>query len=278
MLTRPSSHTSSLYASFILQVYRRFQITFMSSSAALEFIDAIRTICPCKANPNPGPAHDITTTRTFNAHPDACQNVIKTRQNVLSQGQGQGQGNSTARISTSQAPPTPRGTYQSFQTPFPSSRGFTLPTPHLTSLSASSPVRGVPAGVPINSTRFESNCLTDQYSCTSLPLPTIQDLQKQASLPSSSPPTSSAKTSNTNQPHVSSAGDDAAVNPNAGAFLASLTEEAKLYSLPRTVLEQVIGDVVHEDGFAKLLENIDSMWGVKTLLGIGTRDAESCNI
>jgi len=58
------------------------------------------------------------------------------------------------------------------------------------------------------------------------------------------------------------------VDTNNSALLTSLTEPTKLYSLPRTTLEQLVGDVVREDGFMRLLESIDSMWRVKTFVGV----------
>jgi hypothetical protein len=47
-----------------------------------------------------------------------------------------------------------------------------------------------------------------------------------------------------------------------------LTEPTRLYNLSCTALEQLVGDVVREDGFVRLLENVDSMWRVKSFVGV----------
>lgn len=97
--------------------------------------------------------------------------------------------------------------------------------------------------------------------------PIIQDLQKQVSLPNSSPPTSSGRSgADTNKSHI--ANSNTIVDANNSAILTSLAEATELYSLPRTTLEQLVGDIVREDGFVKLLESIDSMWRVKTFVGV----------
>ncbi|KDQ30524.1 hypothetical protein PLEOSDRAFT_166014 [Pleurotus ostreatus PC15] len=43
--------------------FRRFQITFASSNSALEFINSIRNVCPCKVNPLPSNANTVTPIR-----------------------------------------------------------------------------------------------------------------------------------------------------------------------------------------------------------------------
>ncbi|KDQ30517.1 hypothetical protein PLEOSDRAFT_166010 [Pleurotus ostreatus PC15] len=43
--------------------FRRFQITFASSNSALEFINSIRNVCPCKVNPLPSNANTVTSIR-----------------------------------------------------------------------------------------------------------------------------------------------------------------------------------------------------------------------
>ncbi|KAF7437094.1 hypothetical protein PC9H_003928 [Pleurotus ostreatus] len=43
--------------------FRRFQITFASSNSALEFINSIRNVCPCKVNPLPRNANTVTPIR-----------------------------------------------------------------------------------------------------------------------------------------------------------------------------------------------------------------------
>ena len=108
----------------VSQVHRRFQITFMSSSAVLEFIDTIRTICPCKANPLPGPAPVLARNTT------AVANIRSTAGSVTAD-QTRNQG-----IRPSGPPPLPappafltgsiQGSTHGLHVPFPSSQGVAL--------------------------------------------------------------------------------------------------------------------------------------------------------
>lgn len=40
----------------VSQTYRRFQMNFKNAADAISFVDAIRPVCPCKANPTAAPA------------------------------------------------------------------------------------------------------------------------------------------------------------------------------------------------------------------------------
>jgi hypothetical protein len=93
----------------------------------------------------------------------------------------------------------------------------------------------------------ESQAVRSIYPTTQPANPIIQDLQKQISLPSSSPPTSSASASNNLSLHATS------TDSNSDAILSSLQESSDLYDLPLATLEKLVGDVVREDGFAKLV-------------------------
>ncbi|KAF8070674.1 hypothetical protein FPV67DRAFT_1561418 [Lyophyllum atratum] len=267
-------------------IYRRFQITFLSPVSALEFIGAINTVCPCKANPSADPVP-----RTMNPPP-----VLINMASSQTQRQG-----AIAYTSTTVAPPASISTIaeqsrHDYQVPLSSSQ-------YLASKSSMRPNTYSSSPLPVETNDFQVSS-----SSTSLPafqkpgsngfathnvsgptthanqfpqhpiIPRIQELQQQTPLPSSSPPTSSAKSASSFHGLItppSTAGGE--VPPNvipglsadpASAILASLRESTSLYDLPRTTLEQLIGDVVREEGFPKLLEDISSMWGVKSYVGI----------
>ncbi|KAH9839357.1 uncharacterized protein C8Q71DRAFT_722305 [Rhodofomes roseus] len=60
------------------------------------------------------------------------------------------------------------------------------------------------------------------------------------------------------------------VDPPASAsldILSALEETRSIYNLSRGELEDLVAKVVREDGFAKLLEKVDSMWAIKECLG-----------
>lgn len=241
----------------VFQVHRRFQITFLSSSAVLEFIDAIRTICPCKANPIPGPGpapgpvpprNTTMAMQTFN--PPSDTRMTPSYTTTVEQPR---QDNPLSGLPSSLGPPLfpPRSIQEpthGLQIPFSSSQGFALTSEP--NVYQSSPLQGLAS----TSSQLQTH-------------PIIQDLQKQVSLPNSSPPTSSGRSgADTNKSHI--ANSNTIVDANNSAILTSLAEATELYSLPRTTLEQLVGDIVREDGFVKLLESIDSMWRVKTFVGV----------
>jgi hypothetical protein len=134
------------------QVHRRFQVTFMSSSAVLEFIDAIRTICPCKANPIsvPAPAApalarpgDTTTAmRTFKTPLDARPTPTP----AITAEQMPNLDNLPVGPPSSLGPPAfpPRRIQEpihGLQIPFSSSQGFALTSEP--NVYSSSPLRGL---------------------------------------------------------------------------------------------------------------------------------------
>ncbi|KAI0341868.1 hypothetical protein BDW22DRAFT_1429388 [Trametopsis cervina] len=51
-------------------------------------------------------------------------------------------------------------------------------------------------------------------------------------------------------------------------IIAALQEETALYKLPRKELEFLVASIVREEGFAQLLESLDSLWKVKAFVGI----------
>lgn len=252
--------TSSL--SNILQVYRRFQITFMSSSAVLEFIDAIRTVCPCKANPSTTPGQDATVdTRTI-LNPSTSIRLPLPANTRGIPSQLQHRHTSLAYIPqnlTAQPPMFPRTqtSTSDFQAPLSSPQILTSSAPQaetrthvFSSLSSEtstlqSPLAPVSRG--LNGDLFDAarqiGPENQAARVSTYPSPIIQDLQKQTSLPSSSPPTSSASN------NVSLRLTDS----DSNAILSSLREGSALYDLPQATLEKLVGDVVREDGFLKLV-------------------------
>ncbi|KAF4605476.1 hypothetical protein EYR40_004260 [Pleurotus pulmonarius] len=53
---------------------------------------------------------------------------------------------------------------------------------------------------------------------------------------------------------------------DASSLLSAVRESTKLYDLSSCELEDLVGRVVCEEGFSKLLQRVDSMWRVKGLL------------
>jgi hypothetical protein len=130
-------------------VYRRFQITFLSSSAVLEFIDAIRTICPCKANPVPGivpgPALALSKAKqTFKAPVDNQSTPIAS---ILTAERAKNQVNLPSGLPASLGPPITSLRDIPSQNLQTSSQVFALTTSE-TNVYPSSPLRGLASCVP----------------------------------------------------------------------------------------------------------------------------------
>ncbi|KAG6885906.1 hypothetical protein C0993_007924 [Termitomyces sp. T159_Od127] len=80
--------------------------------------------------------------------------------------------------------------------------------------------------------------------------PPIHDLHQQTSLSDSSPPSSSATSTRLS---TGAPGDSDAKKQLSSALLASIRQSTRLYDLSRTELEQLVGEVVREEGFAELV-------------------------
>ncbi|GLB37657.1 hypothetical protein LshimejAT787_0407080 [Lyophyllum shimeji] len=256
--------------------YRRFQITFLSAVSVLEFINAISTICPCKANPSTN-----GVLRPMN--PPSAPIVMPNSQHHHG---------SIAHIPANCPPPAPPATMvqqprHPLQASFSSSPSLAFQSSVQPTVYSSSPLRvetsdfripssstALPAleqpGVNAPTTDHLAQSMTYSKQFSQPPTNTrVQDLQQQTSLPSSSPPASSARSAHHNgltTPTSTASGELPA--DQASAIVASLRESTSLYDLPRAALEQLIAEVVREEGFPKLLEDISSMWRVKSFVGI----------
>ena len=223
-----------------IQAYRRFQITFFSSVSVLEFIKTISSVCPCKANPAPNPAP-----RTMNPPPAPQQ-----------QHQGLAQAPSMVSQSTPSVHTTlPKHMYN-YQSSLTSSSSLPFPQ-HSMTLSSHGEIAQTqtPLSYPLGQQSTGNTRPESSFQCTQpSPNPHIHEIQHQTSLPESSPPSSSARSGN-DDPNGLHRPSDAPGDGGTGspsALLASLRESTCLYDLPRTQLEQLVGEVVREEGFVKL--------------------------
>ncbi|EGO25672.1 hypothetical protein SERLADRAFT_407970 [Serpula lacrymans var. lacrymans S7.9] len=240
-------------------VYRRFQITFLSPTAALQFIDAIRTVCPCKANPS-----TQTPVRNQTMHTDLSR--PRTSTGLMSQT------NTLIRTQTSHsAAPIPKRARLTYDGAFsrPSNPGrLNLETStdlHVPSFTTSTPSRQM----------LPNNDNTSQISSSSVTLSSSSSREMiNPDCDSSQPSYASRNDSDMMPPPPlpSSAPRPVEVTgpqvPDAftSEFLASLRETPALYDLPQAELEDLVGHVIREEGFAKLLDALDSMWKVKGFL------------
>ncbi|KAG6813368.1 hypothetical protein H0H92_011634 [Tricholoma furcatifolium] len=95
----------------------------------------------------------------------------------------------------------------------------------------------------------------DRISCTTTKIDVLPIQRQTTTLPNPSPPASSAKSDVDNvidKASETTSGSVTGTSSTSTEFLASLRESTQLYDLPRTQLEQLIGEVVREEGFPKL--------------------------
>ncbi|KAH9951531.1 hypothetical protein B0H21DRAFT_684747 [Amylocystis lapponica] len=245
------------------RVYRRFQITFQSASWASGFIDMVRFVCPCKANPPPPPTARIPPRPTIeNALPALPQNTFD--------------------IASSQVPADRLSASGLFSRATPNSSDDVRPSSAVTASSAmgiyhsSDPVRPQPEP----RVQPQAPPSLEQQSHVSQPpsvLHPTRTASPASSAPAPQPPPaaySSSVSSMAPPPAPPSSCDPEPVPSHPGpntldkqGFLASLEEAPSLYGLPRGDLERLVTKIVREEGFAKLLEDLDSMWNIKGFLG-----------
>ncbi|KAJ7681764.1 hypothetical protein B0H17DRAFT_1075604 [Mycena rosella] len=225
------------------KVYRRFQVSFATAASALQLVEAIRDVCPCKPTESNGQERKKTV-----AVPLASRQV---HQSVVPNAWQKTAPHPTApvpipvqRVPTMRTIPVPDApaVFTSSPSPLLSSQPE-LPPP----FSASS--RGAPASSPYRPWYPAPNA-TQPPASTSKPLP--------ASFPDSSPPPSSADSVMMPPPPP--------LPPSAETLIAALREATGLYDLSHAALERLVGDVVREDKFVNLLDSMSSMWAAKALL------------
>jgi hypothetical protein len=245
----------------LLQVYRRFQISFQSVSEALGFIDSIRPVCPCKINPlsviqGISQTHTLVPARQPAIRPQAANasSILPDRGSALSYpavpsihlNSGQ------TKLTTSAHQPPSAFTLSSsplnHQSPSDphSSLGLNITnspnsSPTFDPIQTNRPDQTLPQALHSAQIHFPSTHNTSptliSYPSSSLPMASSE----QSSGSSGQPPNTaqSVKENNTQQ--------------TANAILASITETASVYDLPVSSLERLVGEIIREDGFVQLV-------------------------
>lgn len=256
----------------ILKTYRRFQITFGSNESAAQFIDAIRNVCPCKLNNPPAPGQNTTI------NPSNTQRKFADNPTLQSSDIAQ----STSKPNISLQKPTLRPSamqntsilpIERSSSPGPSSSSdfaiSSLQTPRVTTPLNFSSSPCLPSSQLLNYPPNEHNTILAQTTLK----PTENNLTKNevapvqqatsrprfsdnSSLPDSPLPSTDISSSNLIPPLPSSAplaADSAPIHPTNHDFLSKLSENTQLYKLSRPDLENLVSEVVREDGFIKLV-------------------------
>ncbi|KAJ7085690.1 hypothetical protein B0H15DRAFT_1023295 [Mycena belliarum] len=246
------------------KVHRKFQVSFTTAASTLQFVEAIRDVCPCKSTEP-------------NAQPRKNTAAIPTASRRLPQASLPPWQKSTSHLSSSVAPaPSQTQRPPTMITPdvpvmLSSSPPLALssqPDPNLLTPFSSSPYGADGAAPP----QYRPWCIPSMSPAQALAsapasqptAPTImtanKPLPKPASFPESSPPSSSADSVMMPPPPPPPA--------SADALLTALRDATGLYDLPHSALERLVGDVVREDKFVQLLDSMSSMWAMKALLQV----------
>ncbi|KAF9459816.1 hypothetical protein BDZ94DRAFT_1267427 [Collybia nuda] len=248
-------------------VYRRFQITFMTSSAVLEFVDAIRSICPCKANPSTTLGCDtaVNTRATLDLPTTGVRPPITAHPRNPTSSQLLYRHASLVYVPQKQCNLAPIFPAQlsiiDSQAPFSST-----PTPS-TSRTEAQLIRRSPINMERDVLQSPSALIprrpnNDHFSPTfqvgsetqtaKIPMTAVsrvtpdgQGPPKQNSLLRPPSPISSASNN---------------ISQDFDVMLSSLRHCSALYDLPQSTLEKIVGDIVREDDFVKLVSICLTVW------------------
>ncbi|KIK09964.1 hypothetical protein K443DRAFT_306378 [Laccaria amethystina LaAM-08-1] len=249
--------------------FRRFQVSFLSPSLVSEFINTIQTVCPCKQNPNDS---------NLNSNPS----VIGLPLSVRTQPHAQ-LSNNVINLQPDRGGPIPlpsaaQGAMQGSQAPFSSPIGIPQ---HCSSPPFNPSINSVdpPTSSSATSARYGLEA-TDSLTVSSRDL--VQNISLQSASagyvgqiePNPSPPTlptpsslPCSEQSGTNGGKTIASNTNSRQVPLSDPVLASLKEVTSIYNLSSATLEQVVGDVIREEGFPRLLEQLAPLWKIRSLVG-----------
>ncbi|TEB30339.1 hypothetical protein FA13DRAFT_1856756 [Coprinellus micaceus] len=226
-------------------IYRRFQVTFGSSKDATDFVQAIKSVCPCKTLAAAVPLG----TQLLNSGPTIAPPPVRSKAAPASRAQVD-LDNDPLQLHAMRQQHTLQGQLSQLMGPPPF-----IPT----AKSICPPLE-----------RHDYN--------SSFAHSTHQQQQPPSQQPSSSPLTSLGLSANCrNESHISNSQSTSSQQQHhpfsfssspVDAMLSSLREATGLYDLPDDGLEHLVARIVREDGFIRLMERLSSMWRIRSLVGI----------
>ena len=248
----------------LLQVYRRFQISFQSVSEASGFIDSIRPVCPCKINP-------LSVTQGISQTPT----LIPARQPAIRPQAANASSILPDRGSALSYPAVPSIHLNSGQTKLTTGAhqppsAFTLSSSPLNHQSLSDPHSSLELNITNSPNSSPTFAPADPIQ-TNIPDQTLPQALHSAqihfsnthnasptliSYPSSSLPMASSEQSSGSSgqpPNTAQSVKENNTQQTANAILASVTETASVYDLPVSSLERLVGEIIREDGFVQLV-------------------------
>lgn len=239
-------------------IFRRFQISFASEMDTNAFINLIQGVCLCKMSPAPAASH-IQNTGGLNPGTALGPSSMTVQTNnipaILQDSQYQ-----FGPSSQLQPPLTSQGAYINNY-----GERTTPNTPQLSSMP--------PPPLPSQTLRKASSSLdldaTYNDSQNAAPGAPAQQLTQPSYMSSQTFTTPSSSQVSVRQGTMDAekvASQAAEQKVTAHPFISALKEATSLYNLPLDVLEHSVGDVLREDGFLTLVEKLDQMWKIKSLI------------
>ncbi|TFK23945.1 hypothetical protein FA15DRAFT_641814 [Coprinopsis marcescibilis] len=241
------------------QTHRRFQISFGSLIDANSFVNSIKPVCPCKLlPPNPqssGPMLNHAGTMVPNHAPNTLSSEgsgMQRSTTVAKPGlDDHASGSLQYQRSDTMLPMTSEPDYE-----FESNAAYG-PGSTTSATATNQSAMGPPNFLPNN----RKNTMATVGSHTTVHNSRLSQASSQ--LPPSSPfPSSSDKGTAYSSP------EDNLDRPEEDmALLESLREATALYGMPAAQLENIVAEVIREDGFVRLMEKLSSMWRIHSLMG-----------
>ncbi|KAF8813848.1 hypothetical protein BYT27DRAFT_7230797 [Phlegmacium glaucopus] len=265
-----------------MPVYRRFQISFQSVSEASDFIESIRPVCPCKVNPlnvaqgisqAPSliPAQRPTIrSQVFNASVE--KSILPTRGSVLPFPAVPTMQINSGQVKLTASAHQPPGAFALSSSPLNHQPLSDLHSSLGLNIAASSPNLS-PNFAPVNPIRVgRFDQLPPQVPQTAqIHFPNTHNTSATPiSYPSSSLPVASSEQSSGSSeqpPNTAQSLKGNNTQQTANAIMTSVTEVASIYDLPVSSLEQLVGEIIREDGFVQLLETLSKMWTTRSIIG-----------
>lgn len=246
----------------------------MSPSLVSEFINAIQTVCPCKQNPNNPQVSNLNSNPSVIGLPPSVgtQPLAQLSNNVISLRPDRG--------GPIPVPSAAQGAIQGSQAPFSSPLGISqyYSSPPFNSVDPPTSSSATSARYGLEATDSLTVSSRQNISLQSVPAGYVGQIEPNPS-PPILPTTSSLPCS---EPSATNGGKTIASNTNSlqvplsDPVLASLQEVTSIYNLSSATLEQVVGDVIREEGFPRLVCYTPSCDVVSLLLALSLNNLRLC--
>ncbi|VDC01646.1 unnamed protein product [Peniophora sp. CBMAI 1063] len=245
------------------QTFRRFQVNFHDHASASQFIDSIRAVCPCQSQDGTAGS---SLARNATAVGSTGRPVVPTSDIGFSKPSAPFSRTLTTAVLSPNTQSHSLGREGSSGFDIRSSDHF-IPSSSLNFTTSSSRPA---SAASMQSTQGLQTRQQPMFAHSSNPLP--ESPLPPSSIPSASlmpPPPPPLTSMNSPQlpasaPDLSSANDSESLHDSV---LSMLQKDRKLYDMSRAELEVLVGQVLREPGFEKLVQTLGTIWDARGFLG-----------